>query len=57
MKTLTKIAIIDGQLVEVVVCKPSRRRAASSIQKARYPDTSSVRGERHAAREAGQFEE
>ena len=52
-----KLVVINGDLVEVMVCRPSRRKAASSIQKARYQDVSSVRGERHAAREAGQFEQ
>lgn len=32
---MVKQAIIDGQLVLVTVCPPSRRRKASSIQKPR----------------------
>lgn len=52
---MEKTEVINGQTVKVQVCKPSRRRASSSIQKARYQKTSSVKGERWEAREAGQF--
>lgn len=31
---------ITGQQVEITVCKPSRRKANSSIQKPRYTDPS-----------------
>jgi hypothetical protein len=53
----TKMVEIDGQMVQVKVCKPSRRRAAGSIQRARYQKIGSSRGERWEAREAGQFKD
>lgn len=55
MKTYT--AIISGEEVEVKVCKPSRRRAASSIQKPKYQKTSGQCGEKWVAKESGQFKE
>lgn len=55
MKT-TKMVVIDGIEVEVTVCKPSRRRAASSIQKPRYSKNSGQRGAKWIAVENGQIE-
>lgn len=51
----TKLVVIDGVEVEVTVCKPSRRRAASSIQKARY-NKSNQRGAKWLAVDSGQIE-
>lgn len=52
METYT--VIIDGVEVEVKMCKPSRRRAASSIQKARY-NKSNQRGAKWIAKDNGQI--
>lgn len=51
----TKTANINGVEVEVKVCPPSRRKAASSIQKPRFQKTQ--RGAKHVAAEGGQFKE
>lgn len=53
----TKTVEIHGQMVQVKVCKPSRRRAAGSIQRARYQKIRSSRGERWEAAEGGQFKD
>ena len=53
MKTYT--AIINGMEVEVKVCKPSRRRAASSLQKPKYQKN--PQGAKWEAMEHGQFKE
>jgi hypothetical protein len=45
--------IING--IEVKICKPSRRRASSSIQRPRF--MKSQAGAKWAAREAGQYKE
>jgi len=50
----TKQITINGQLVNVVVCAPSKRKAASSIQKPR-PPMRDQRGARWAAEQACQF--
>jgi hypothetical protein len=52
-RDMTKTETINGQVVQVKVCKPSRRRAAGSIQRARYQKDG--RGAKWEAREAGQF--
>ena len=46
--------IINGEEVEVTLCPPSRRRAASNIQKPKYQRSSA--GAKHLARENGQIE-
>ena len=51
----TKIEMIDGQEVRVKVCKPSRRRSESSIQRARYQKDG--RGAKWLAVENGQYKE
>lgn len=51
----TKLVVIDGVEVEVTVCKPSRRRAASSIQKPRY-NKNNQRGAKWLAVDSGQIE-
>lgn len=43
--------IIDGQEVEVTICPPSRRRAASSIQKPKHQRLN--KGADHVAKERG----
>lgn len=50
---MTKTETINGQVVQVKVCKPSRRRAAGSIQRTRYQKDG--RGAKWRAQEAGQF--
>ena len=53
----TKTVIINGMEVEVKVYPPSRRRAASSVQKPRYQKVDGQRGEKWVAGENGQFKE
>ena len=53
----TYITIIDGQEVEIKVCPPSRRKAASSVQKPKFQKCSGQRGEKWVAAENGQFKE
>jgi len=50
---MEKTEMINGQTVQVKMCKPSRRRAAGSIQKARY--NKGQRGAKWEAQEVGQF--
>ena len=47
--------VINGEEVWVTLCPPSRRRAASSIQKPKYQRSSA--GAKHVARDNGQIEE
>ena len=49
-----KKVIIDGQEVEVTICPPSRRKAASSIQRPRYQRNPA--GSKHAAKEKEQIQ-
>lgn len=48
---MKKRVVIDGQEVEVTVCPPSRRRAASSIQKPKHRRV--TKGAAHVAKERG----
>ena len=50
----TEKRIIDGQEVEVTVCPPSRRQAASSIQRKSRNGTKQT-GAKYLAREKGQI--
>lgn len=55
MKTKTKVIEIDGILTTVTICPPSKRKAGLGLTGPKRQKTSSVRGERHCASEAGQF--
>lgn len=46
--------VINGQTVMVKVCKPSRRKAASRITKAKYQRL--CKGAQHVAEENGQIQ-
>jgi len=51
----TKLVEMYGVLVEVKMCRPSRRKAGLGMTKAKFQKITTRQAERYMAREAEQF--